>query len=90
MPIDAVTPTLETIDARIADVRGGYGTSKPTNFFVFKNPPSLNGAIGKDIGLEQRQKNDVLKQKLKDERWIRHKDTPYWERYEGTGFAVPM
>jgi hypothetical protein len=81
---------LETIDDRLADVRGGFGTLKPTNFFVFENPPRLNNAIGKDITFEQRQRNDLLKQKLKDERWIRHKDTPTWERYEGTGFAVPM
>jgi hypothetical protein len=79
---------LATID--LADVRGGYGTSRPTNFFTFKNPPLLNDVVGSNITPEQRRSNDLLKQKLKDERWIRHKDTPEWERHDGTGFAFPV
>ena len=85
-----MAPQFQTIDDRLTDVRGGAGTLKPTNFFVLKNPPAINDVLGSNIAAEQRQRNDLLKQKLKDERWIRHKDTPNWERHETTGFAVPM
>jgi len=81
---------FETLDEQLADVRGGAGMMKPTNFFVFKNPPRLNNALGSNITPAQRQQNDLLKQKLHEERWIRHKETPHWERDETTGFAVPM
>jgi hypothetical protein len=85
-----VDTAIQSVDEPLADVRGGAGASKPTSFFVFKNPSPLNNIFGKDIGAEQRQRNDLLKQKLKDERWIRHKDTPHWERDETTGFASPI
>ena len=46
--------------------------------------------LGQGITAERRRKNDLVKQKLLEERRSRHNDTPYWERYEGTGFAVPI
>jgi hypothetical protein len=81
---------FETLDKQLADVRGGAGPMKPANVFVHQNPPRLNDVIGLKVTPEQRQQNDLLKQKLKDQRWIRHKDTPHWERDETTGFAVPI
>src|SRR5712691_9155125 len=64
--------TCETITDQLAGVSGGGP-------YVFKLPASsAKPVVGQNVSPQQRAQNDALKQRLKDERWIRHKDIPDW------------